>query len=59
MYAIVNISGKQFKAKEGSRLRIPKQNSESGSTVSFENVLLFNDGKETRFGSPKLASKYV
>ena len=49
MYAIVNISGKQFKAKEGLRLRVPRQNSESGSTIYFENVLLFNDGKETRF----------
>lgn len=54
MYAIVNISGKQFKAKEGLRLRVPKQNSESGSTISFENVLLFNDGKETTFGSPNV-----
>ena len=59
MYAIVNISGKQFKAKEGSRLRIPKQNSESGSTISFENVLLFNDGKETKFGSPNVKNVKV
>ena len=54
MYAIVNISGKQFKAKEGLCLRIPKQNSESGSTISFENVLLFNDGEKTKFGSPNV-----
>ena len=59
MYAIVNISGKQFKAIEGSRLRIPKQNSESGSTISFENVLLFNDGKETKFGSPNVKNVKV
>ena len=59
MYAIVNISGKQFKAREGLRLRIPKQNSESGSTISFENVLLFNDGKETRFGNPNVKDVMV
>lgn len=54
MYAIVNISGKQFKVEKGLRLRIPKQNIESGSTISFENVMLYNNGKETRFGTPNV-----
>ena len=30
MYAIVNISGKQFKASEGMKVRVPKQNGEEG-----------------------------
>ena len=54
MYAIVNISGKQFKVEKGLRLRIPKQNIESGSTISFENVMLYYNGKETRFGTPNV-----
>ena len=39
MYAIITISGKQFKATEGTRIRIPKQSSESGTTLKFEEVL--------------------
>ena len=44
MYAIINISGKQFKAIEGSKVRVPKQVGEQGSTLTFSDVLLLNDG---------------
>ncbi len=40
MYAIVNISGKQFKAIEGARVRVPRQTGEAGAKVTFDNVLL-------------------
>ena len=43
MYAIVNISGKQFKASEGMKVRVPKQNGEQGSSLTFNEVLLLND----------------
>ena len=46
MYAIVNISGKQFKASEGMKVRVPKQNGEQGSSLTFNEVLLLNDGKD-------------
>ena len=45
MYAIVNISGKQYKVVEGSRARVPKQAGDSGSTLTFNDVLLICDGK--------------
>ena len=54
MYAIVTISGKQFKATEGLRIRVPKQNSEPGTTLTFENVLLTSDGKDTVLGNPNV-----
>ncbi len=54
MYAIVTISGKQYKASEGTRARLPKQNGESGGKLTFENVLLINDGKNTQIGDPTL-----
>ena len=44
MYAIVNISGKQFKASEGMKVRVPKQNGEQGSSLTFSEILLVNDG---------------
>ena len=54
MYAIITISGKQFKATEGLRIRVPKQNSEPGTTLTFDNVLLTSDGKDTVLGNPNV-----
>ena len=54
MYAIVIISGKQFKATEGLHIRVPKQNSEPGTTLTFDNVLLTSDGKDTVLGNPSV-----
>jgi len=54
MYAIINISGKQYKAMSGARIRVPKQDGESGTSLTFDKVLLINDGKNTQIGSPTL-----
>ncbi len=54
MYAIINISGKQYKAISGARIRVPKQDGESGTSLTFDKVLLINDGKNTEIGSPIL-----
>jgi len=59
MYAIVNISGKQFKASEGSRVRVPKQNGEQGSSLTFSEILLLNDGTNTQLGNPILSGATV
>jgi len=59
MYAIVNILGKQFKAVQGRKLRIPKLEQEAGAKVTFDEVLLFNDGKATKIGSPTVAKATV
>ena len=52
MYAIVNISGKQFKATEGARVRVPRQTGDAGAKVTFDNVLLVHDGSSTKIGAP-------
>ena len=54
MYAIINISGKQYKAISGARIRVPKQDGESGTSLTFDKVLLINDGKNTEIGNPIL-----
>ena len=59
MYAIVNISGKQFKAIEGARVRIPKQTGDAGATLTFDNVLLFHDGTNTQIGTPTVSGASV
>lgn len=54
MYAIINISGKQYKATSGARLRVPKQDGETGTRLTFDKVLLINDGENTKIGEPVL-----
>tara|TARA_B100000900_G_scaffold77828_1_gene62339 strand:+ start:228 stop:602 length:375 start_codon:yes stop_codon:yes gene_type:complete len=59
MYAIINISGKQYKAISGTRLRVPKQDGETGTSLIFDEVLLINDGKNTEIGQPVLKGASV
>ena len=54
MYAIINISGKQYKATSGTRLRVPKQYGKIGASLTFDKVLLISDGKNTQIGEPVL-----
>ena len=59
MYAIVNISGKQFKATEGARVRVPLQTGDAGAKVAFDNVLLLHDGSSTQIGTPTVTGATV
>ena len=59
MYAIINISGKQYKASEGAKVRVAKQTGDTGSTLTFDEVLMFNDGKNTEFGNPTVKGAKV
>jgi len=59
MYAIINISGKQYKAVSGARLKVPKQNGETGTRLTFDKVLLISDGKNTEIGEPVLKGASV
>ena len=59
MYAIINISGKQYKAISGARIRVPKQDGETGSDITFDQVLLIKDGDNTEIGAPTLKGASV
>ena len=59
MYAIINISGKQFKVVTGARTRVPKQDGETGTRLTFDKVLLINDGENTEIGDPILRGASV
>lgn len=52
MYAIVTISGKQYKVAEGDKLQVARLSSEVGDKVNFDNVLLTDDGKNIKIGKP-------
>jgi len=55
MYAIVNYKGNQILVREGEDTRIPfLKDSKIGSTLNFDNVLFFDDGKKKHYGNPIL-----
>lgn len=59
MYAIVNISGKQFRVESGDELQIPHQDVEPGKKVIYKHVLLLNNGKEIKVGRPTVSGSIV
>ena len=53
MYAIIDYKGNQILLKEGLKTRIPyTKEYKVGSTVKFENVLFYDDGKKKHSGNP-------
>ncbi len=54
MYAVIASGGKQYKVKAGDTLRLEKMSGDVGSSVSFDNILLFSDGEEMKVGQPLL-----
>ncbi|MEK7393139.1 MAG: 50S ribosomal protein L21 [Fibrobacterota bacterium] len=59
MYSVINTSGFQFKVNAGQILRLPLMQAEPGTTVTFEQVLLANDGAATQVGQPVVAGAKV
>ncbi len=59
MYAIVDISGKQFRAEQGLELKVPHQREEEGKKVSFDRVLLVDDGTDVKVGQPTVSGSAV
>ena len=55
MYAIVDYKGKQILLEEGKKARVPfLKDAKSGSTITFENVLFLDNGKQKKSGNPFL-----
>jgi large subunit ribosomal protein L21 len=50
MYAIVDISGKQFKVTKDQYIYAPILKGDAGSAVSFDKVLLVEDGDNIQLG---------
>lgn len=54
MFAVVDIAGQQFKVEENEKYYVPRLEAEPEADLTFENVLLFSDGKKTSIGSPSV-----
>ena len=52
MFAVVDILGQQFKVFEKTDIFVHRLDHKEGSTVNFDKIYLFYDGKKTLIGSP-------
>ena len=59
MYAIVEISGKQFKVEKKQKLFVNRLDVAEGKKISFDNVLMVNDGSKSSVGTPNVAGVQV
>ncbi|HNW71835.1 MAG TPA: 50S ribosomal protein L21 [Candidatus Paceibacterota bacterium] len=60
-FAVIKTGGKQYKVSKDSVLSIEKIKGEykKGDKISFDNVLLVDDGKDTTIGTPYIAGAKV
>ncbi len=59
MFAVVNIAGQQFKVSENSTYYVPKLAEEPNKNITFEEVLILNDDKTIKVGSPLIKGAKV
>ena len=59
MYAIVEISGKQFKVEKKQKLYVNRLDVAEGKKISFDNVLMVNDGSKSSVGTPNVSGVQV
>ncbi len=52
MFAVIKTGGKQYKVQQGDVLQVEKLGLEKEKTITFEEVLLIEDGKKTLIGTP-------
>ena len=57
--AIIETGGKQYLVTQDSVLNVEKLPASEGGKITFDKVLLTDDGKETRVGEPYIAGAVV
>ena len=59
MNAIVEISGKQYNVGKNTKLFGDKLQEKEGSKITFDNVLMVDNGSNTKIGNPVVAGASV
>ncbi len=57
--AVIETGGKQYIVSEGAVLSVEKLDGEKGGKVTFEKVLLTDDGSSTKVGAPYVSGAKV
>lgn len=59
MYAIVEMAGQQFKVEKDQQVFVHRLDSKEGSKVTFDNVLLIDNGGKVNVGAPAIKGASV
>ena len=59
MYAVIQSGGKQHRVVEGETLKVELLKAETGSTVTFDDVLMVVNGESIPIGAPVVAGAKV
>ncbi|MBT5953092.1 50S ribosomal protein L21 [bacterium] len=59
MFAVIESGSKQFLIEKDTIIEIEKIEGEENSEITFENVLLVNDGEKTNVGTPNVKGASV
>jgi large subunit ribosomal protein L21 len=59
MYAIVDIAGKQMKVEKDQKIFVNRLSTEEGKSVSFDKVLLVDNGGKVAVGAPVIEGATV
>jgi large subunit ribosomal protein L21 len=59
MLAIIKTGGKQYKVKEGDKIKVEKLEGEEGSKIIFSEVLFIGDEKDVKIGTPMISGAKV
>ena len=59
MYAVIQSGGKQHRVIEGETLKVELLKAETGSTITFDDVLMLVNGDSIQIGAPVVAGAKV
>ncbi len=59
MYAVIQSGGKQHRVIEGETLKVELLKAETGSTITFDDVLMLVNGESIQIGAPVVAGATV
>lgn len=59
MYAIVEIAGQQFKVEKSKKIYVNRLDQKEGDKLTFDKVLLVDDGKAPKVGLPVVSGAKV
>lgn len=59
MYAVVKTGGKQYRVKQGDKLRVESLDADEGDSITLDQVLMVGEGAEVLVGNPVISSASV
>ena len=59
MYAVFRTGGKQYRARQGERVRVERLEAAVGDAVTFDQVLVVGEGVKIKVGAPLVAGGSV